>query len=162
MTPRREQLQLPDGYGDPKERLDWESVREKLENASVYWLASTRPDGRPHVVPRDGIWRNDRLYYGGSPKTVHHQNLKQRGAVVAHVGDGQEAIIVEGKATEQVPDRAFAESLARASSEKYPQYGETDPSVYKDGVWVLKPQKVIAWTNLPVDATRFSFDDIEP
>ena len=59
MDPKIEQLPLPEVYGKPSKLLRWEDVRRDLEEAPVYWVASTRPDGRPHVVPRDGLWLED-------------------------------------------------------------------------------------------------------
>lgn len=157
MPPNIQQLELPPGYGNPSKKLDWESVRSRIERADVYWVASTRPDGRPHVVPRDGIWMDDGLWYGGSPETVHNRNIKLNGEVVFHIGSGQEAIIVEGVVSEEVPAPAASQRLAELSFEKYPQYGRVDPAAYKDGVLVLRPRRVFAWTNLPHDATRFIF-----
>ena len=53
-----------DGYGNPP--LEWPRVMESLQQvaalealdpASRYWLATTRPDGRPHVMPVGAVWR---------------------------------------------------------------------------------------------------------
>jgi hypothetical protein len=73
--PRVEQQQLPTGYGTPRKKLKWPDVRTELE-APNYWVAGTRPDGRPHVVPRDGLRLDNTWYYGGGPETVHNRNLE--------------------------------------------------------------------------------------
>ena len=150
--------EFPAEYGSPTQHLPWPSVEERLVTASVYWFASTRPDGRPHVVPRDGMWIEGGLYYGGSPQTVHYRNITQNPHVVAHVGDGHEAIIVEGAVAVITPDQAFAERLADESYAKYPQYGQMDPGMYLGGVTVLRPSVVLAWTSFTENATRFRFD----
>ncbi len=75
--PVAEKPDIPPEYGNPTKRLEWADVERKLEAASVYWIASTRPDGRPHVIPRDGTWLDGGLYYGGSLETVHHRNITQ-------------------------------------------------------------------------------------
>jgi hypothetical protein len=49
MEPVAQQLQLPAGYGTPTETLRWSDVRQRLEEAEQYWLATTRPDGRPRL-----------------------------------------------------------------------------------------------------------------
>lgn len=54
-TPRSEQMQLPPEYGNPNEVLERSEVDGLLRNATQY-RASVRPEGRPHVVPGDGIW----------------------------------------------------------------------------------------------------------
>ena len=150
--------QIPPEYGNPKKRLDWAVVEEKFAGAEVYWLASTRPDGRPHVVPRDGTWLEGGLYYGGSPQTVHNRNITNNPEVVAHIGDGQEVIIVEGAVEIEKPTKEFAERLAEASFAKYPQYGRNPPTLYMGGVSVLRPRRVIAWTSFTENATRFRFE----
>lgn len=66
MTPTAELLDLPREYGKPKKPLDWTAVRQDLERATAYWLATVRADGRPHTVPLDGLWVDDVWFYGGS------------------------------------------------------------------------------------------------
>jgi hypothetical protein len=52
----------------------------------------------------------------------------------------------------------MAARLSDASFEKYPQYGRMEPGVYLQGVSTLRPRRVLAWTSLPEDATRFRFE----
>ena len=156
--PVAEKPDIPPEYGNPKQRLEWEEVEERLKDATVYWIASTRPDGRPHVIPRDGTWFDGGLYYGGSPKTVHHRNIVANPHVVVHIGDGQEAIIVEGAVEIEKPTKEKAQRLSDESFAKYPQYGRMDPSMYMEGVSVLRPRRVLAWTQFTENATRFKFD----
>jgi hypothetical protein len=153
-----EQLDLPPDYGSPSETLVWDDVRKKLEEATVYWVASTRPDGRPHVVPRDGLWLDDTWYYGGSPDTVHNRNLKDNPSVVVHIGDGLEATIVEGQSHHMIASPELATELAAEQNRKYPHYGKAKPETYLTrGVFAVRAHRVLAWTNLPVNATRFLF-----
>jgi hypothetical protein len=159
VDPEAELLDLPKEYGTPKAVLEWSVVRQKLEAAQVYWLATTRPDGRPHVVPRDGIWVDDALFYGGAEQTVHHRNVRANRNVVATVGEGLEAVIVEG----EVPadpriEPELAARLAAAQSAKYPQYGKaTAKQFLSPGALMVRPRRVIAWTQYPANATRFRF-----
>ena len=54
------------------------------------------------------------------------------------------------------PDGGLASELAERLKAKY-GYG-TDPAGYtKTGVWRLSPDRVLAWTQFPRDATRFVF-----
>jgi hypothetical protein len=150
--------EFPAEYGNPTKRLAWADVEEKLASAPVYWIASTRPDGRPHVVPRDGMWVDGGLYYGGSPQTVHFRNISENPNLVVHVGDGMEAIIVEGAVAIEKPTEEAATVLADQMFAKYPQYGRLDPKMYMAGVSVLRPSRVLAWTNFSENATRFRFE----
>jgi hypothetical protein len=159
MKPKVEQLDLPEGYGNPSSLLHWDAVRRELEEAPQYWVATTRPDGRPHVVPRDGIWLDDTWFYGGSPETVHNRNVEHNSEAVMHIGDGAKAIIVEGEVKHIIPERDFADRLADASNNKYSHYGLnlTADTYVANGTWALKARRVLAWTNLPENATRFRF-----
>jgi Pyridoxamine 5'-phosphate oxidase len=157
--PEVEQLPLPPVYGSPKKKLEWAVVRKELEDAPTYWVASTRPDGRPHVVPRDGIWLDDTWYYGGSGETVHNRNVGSNPAVVMHIGDGIKATIVEGEVTKASPTRQVAQRLSDVNNVKYEHYGmNTTADTYLSGDYLaLRARRVIAWTFLPEDATRFVF-----
>jgi nitroimidazol reductase NimA-like FMN-containing flavoprotein (pyridoxamine 5'-phosphate oxidase superfamily) len=156
--PVAEGVDIPPEYGNPTERLEWSEVERRLESASVYWIASTRPDGRPHVIPRDGMWLDGGLYYGGSAKTVHHRNIIRNPQIAVHIGDGQEAIIVEGAVEIERPTEEVAGRLADEMFAKYPQYGRIEPSLYMGGVSVLRPRRVLAWTTFTKNATRFRFE----
>lgn len=150
--------EFPAEYGKPKERLAWPDVEKRLAEARQYWIASTRPDGRPHVIPRDGMWIDGALYYGGSPETVHHRNVTQNPNVVVHIGDGWEAFIVEGALEIEIPSAEKAQRLSDEMFGKYPVYGRLDPKTFASGVAVLKPTRVLAWTDFTKNATRFRFE----
>ena len=156
--PRVEQMPLPSEYGEPTKKLAWPEVRAELERAPTYWVASVRPDGRPHVVPKDGVWLDDVWYYGGGETTVHHRNLHHNPEVAVHIGDGMKATIVEGRVQRIVPPRETAERLAAATNEKYAHYGMNNTAeMYDSGIWALRPRRVLAWNLLYEDATRFTF-----
>jgi len=154
--PSFELLQLPPGYGTPRTPLAWADVRARLEEAKHYWLATVRPDGRPHVVPLDGIWLGDAWYFGGSSETVKHSNLSNNPRAVMHLEDASSAIMIEGACEELSPDQGLAARLSEQSRAKY-GYGP-DPATYAaSGNWRLRPATVLAWTRFPEDATRFTF-----
>lgn len=159
MEPVVEQLDLPEAYGNPSTLLTWAAVQKELEEAPQYWVATTRPDGRPHVVPRDGVWLDEAWYYGGSPETVHNRNLENNSDVVMHIGDGLKAIIVEGEAKHVRLELEIAQRLADVNNRKYSHYGlNTKADIYVTrGILELKARRVLAWTNLPENATRFLF-----
>lgn len=155
-------LPLPPEYGKATTPMAWSDADRLLTDSRVYWIATARPDGRPHVVPSDGIWLDGALYFGGSPETVHMRNVRETRHVVAHVGDGLSAVvIVEGNAAHETPPPDTAERLAEANNAKYADYGITmKPESYlKGGVTALRARRVLAWTRYPENATRFMFAD---
>ncbi|MGI8809452.1 MAG: pyridoxamine 5'-phosphate oxidase family protein [Acidimicrobiales bacterium] len=153
--PQGEPLDLPPEYGTPSQVLTWPEVRTRLEAAPHYWLATTCPDGRPHAVPVDGLWLDDACWFGGSLEAVKHRNLRADGRASLHLPDAEAAVMVEGFCDLDRPDKDAAARLVRASKAKYGY--APPPSAYTNGVWRLRPRKVMAWSALPSDATRFHF-----
>lgn len=153
--PRAERLGLPPEYGAPSRVLAWADVAARLEQAPRYWLATVRPDGRPHTVPVDGIWLDIDWYFGGSAGAVKHRNLLGNPQVSVHLEDAGAAVIVEGSCAWVDIDIRTARRLAAASQAKY---GYAPPVyAYRAGTWRLQPVRVLAWTDLTSDATRFVF-----
>lgn len=156
---------MPSGYGLPDDvagLLDWPQVRARLVESKSYWMATVRPDGRPHVVPRWGVWLDDRLYYDGSPATVHARNLAGNPACHLNLENGTEAVMIDGTS---VATRADADGLGARLAEafgKYHQDGyrpEADSWAGQDGggLRVFTPKTALAWFSFPADATRFRF-----
>ena len=158
--------QVPDGYGvqDQGPYLEWASVEDWLVESTEYWLATTRPDGRPHVVPRWGVWLDERFWYDGSPMTRHARNLTSNSACALHLESGTTVTIVEGVSIEPEPIIGeLGERLAAEYSRKFSKLGyEPSPDAWSDehagGMHVLTPEKAIAWSQFPTDMTRYVFD----
>lgn len=155
---------MPEGYGQEDARiyLAWPEVESQLVEARNYWLSTTYPDGRPHAIPRWGVWLDDAFWYDGSPQTRHARNLATNPSCVLHLESGAIVTIVEGESV--VPPPVFGELGARLSVEYARKYGPEytpEPDAWSDresgGLHVLKPAKVIAWTSFPTDLTRFTF-----
>jgi hypothetical protein len=157
---------MPDGYGVPETDdgvLEWSEVRDRLTTSVHYWMATTRPDGRPHVVPRWGVWVDGRFWYDGAVDTVHVQNLNAEPACVLHLEDGQQAVIVEGRSeAADPPGLELGGRLAESFVAKYAELGYSpEPNSWQGadagGLRVLTPRKVMAWFDFPTDVTRFRF-----
>jgi nitroimidazol reductase NimA-like FMN-containing flavoprotein (pyridoxamine 5'-phosphate oxidase superfamily) len=164
-TPARTRPSFPDGYGLPdgdEGMLDWSQVRERLVASKHYWLATVRPDGRPHVVPRWGVWLDDKFYYDGAPTTRHVRNLAHNQHVTLNLENGWEAVILEGISE---PTSAPADGLGARISEAFAKYHDDGYSPAADawagedggGLRVITPATAMAWFHFPKDATRFTF-----
>ena len=129
---------------------------EVTSPALIEKVRTTQTDGSPHVVPVDGMWLDGAVWFAGHPSTKHTRNLRANPAAVLHLEDGQAAVIVHGVAAVHVPDDDGAQQLADTAVAKY-GYGQP-ASTYREGVWRLAPVKVLAWNDLPRDATRFRFN----
>src|SRR5919108_2985356 len=88
----------------------WSTALERLKNPEkyrTYWLATVRPDGRPHIVPLLGLWLNGRFYFLTGEKTRRGKNLARDGRCSLAV-DSQTIpaldLVFEGEATKLVDD----------------------------------------------------------
>jgi len=144
---------------DSKGVLEWNWAEERMVKAKRYWLATTRPDGAPHVRPVDGVWVNGALCFGGAEGSRWSRNLAANAALTVHIGGDQEVVILEG-AAERVSDEKdpVVEPMRAASKAKYPEYfgGGVPPFA---PFWRLRPQVAYAWTldKFPMSATRWRF-----
>jgi nitroimidazol reductase NimA-like FMN-containing flavoprotein (pyridoxamine 5'-phosphate oxidase superfamily) len=114
--------------------------------------------GRPRVRPIDGLYLDGVIYVGGSRETRWVRELEVNTHVSVHLDGLDEVVIVEGEAEVlQALDEELAGRLAAVSNAKYPEYGMT-PAFYRaNGAIVIRPRKVIAWTDIAKDPTRFRF-----
>lgn len=159
---------LLQGYGvpaDPHGLLSWVRVRSWLEDAIVYWVSTTRPDGRPHAAPIWGVWLDEAFWFEGGLGTRRARNLAVNPAAVAAVHlDADTSVIVEGVVEDRTdPDPVLTARLVDA----YGKYlatrwrYEADPANWRTGsgggLWRLEPSVVLAWSRFPDDATRFVF-----
>lgn len=157
---------MPDGYGVPETvdgLLPWATVEQALVESLHYWLSTVRPDGRPHVVPRWGVWMRRAFWYDGSPDTIHARNLRVNPEVVLTLESGEHAVILEGSAAPSAP---VGGALGQALSERFvAKYGPRGYAPAPDawsgegagGLVVFRPHKALAWFQFPRDVTRFRF-----
>ncbi len=150
---------MPKAFRIPNDRkglLSWEHAVQKLEESKNYWVATTRPDGRPHVMPVWGLWVSGVFYFGGDRSSRKSRNLAANPAIVVHLESGDDVVIVEGKARE-VTDRAELASLREPSMKKYGMAGGSgDPN---EVAFAVRPKTVFAWriSQFPKSATRWRF-----
>lgn len=167
LQPAPTRPELPEGYGLPDSTdglLAWSAVEARLRDSRHYWLASVRPDGRPHSVPRWGVWVDGRFWYDGAPTTRHTRNVEANPAVTLTLESGTEVVIVEG---ESQATRAEPDGLGARLSEAFGKYAADGYSPGPDswsgpdgvGLRVITPQRVLAWFDFPKDCTRFVFTE---
>ncbi len=113
-----------DGYGSPP--IAWNRALERLQEEwklqapaefggvaepHTHWLATTRPDGRPHVVPIGAVWHNGRFYFSSGPGTRKSRNLAQNPHCVMTLAAAGLDLVLEGEAR-KVTDDAKLHRLA--------------------------------------------------
>ena len=152
---------IPAEYGIPKNNkglLPWSHITERMTRAMHYWVCTVDPKCHPHVTPVDGLWLDDKLYFGGSPQTLRNRNLDKNTAVSVHLDSSEDVIILQGEAHLQNPDHILAVQLSKASGEKY-GYAPRPEDYETSGVHVFRPQVVFAWKQFPKDVTRWQLSE---
>jgi nitroimidazol reductase NimA-like FMN-containing flavoprotein (pyridoxamine 5'-phosphate oxidase superfamily) len=96
----------------------WEDATGHLSEAFTFWLASVRPDGRPHVMPVLGAWQDGAMYVCTPGVTRKAKNLSGNPNCVVTVGRGTLDLVVEGQAT-QVSEEAELKAVGEAYTGKY-------------------------------------------
>ena len=71
---------LPAGYNDSgrQEVLQWQVVRQRLEQAKHFWFSTADDSGTPHARPIWGAWVDNTLYAGFSSADHDHGRSRRR------------------------------------------------------------------------------------
>jgi general stress protein 26 len=73
-------------------------LAHRLHTERNIWLATTRPDGRPHLVPIWFVHEAGRFYICTQAQSVKARNLQNNSAVMVALEDGDSAFVIEGTA----------------------------------------------------------------
>ena len=120
-----------DIYGDPP--IPWSRAERQLEAAvggrgANFYLATVRPDGRPHVAGIGAVWADGKFYIVSGPGTRKSRNLAARPDCVISVSLPDLDLVVEGTAT-RVTDDATLQRLAKVYN------AQGWPATVKDGAF---------------------------
>jgi hypothetical protein len=102
--------------------IPWSRPRGQLEAGSnrpgsgrdtgrTYWLATVRPDGRPHATAVGALWEDNRVYFVSGPGTRKSRNLAADPRCTITVSLDDVDLVIEGSAR-RVTDPATLEKLA--------------------------------------------------
>lgn len=155
--PRSAPARLPEGYNETGEQttLDWSDVRQRLQQAKHFWFSTADAGATPHARPIWGAWVDDTLYAdGGVHVTRWGRDLLANPRAQVHLESATEVVIVDGEFS--LSNDLADESFARVQASYLRRY-ETYQPESADGLFMIKPRQVLAWTNFPRDVTRFDF-----
>jgi Pyridoxamine 5'-phosphate oxidase len=78
---------------------EWETALQIVETSTAtYWLATVRPDGRPHVMPIMAVWADGRLFFAAGQGTRKARNLELNSHCVVTVEQEPLDLVIEGSA----------------------------------------------------------------
>jgi hypothetical protein len=130
--------------------LAWATVAGWLADARNYWVASTRADGRPHVLPVWGVWADDALWFSTDPTSVKARNFERRPDVVVHLESGDEVCVLEGR-VERVAVGDLPAGILDAYAAKYAT--PLEPGNPDHGLYVVVPEVALTWTEAEFTTT---------
>ena len=93
--------------------IPWSRALEQLGSSSGrYWLATTKPDGRPHVAAVGALWVDGKIYFVSGTRTRKSRNLAANPSCVVSVSLTGIDLVLEGTAI-RVADRPTLLRLAK-------------------------------------------------
>jgi nitroimidazol reductase NimA-like FMN-containing flavoprotein (pyridoxamine 5'-phosphate oxidase superfamily) len=100
----------------------WEETRRLLETADLFWIATVRTDGRPHLTPLVAVWLDGAIHFSTGPSEQKAINLRANPHVILTTGCNTWQrgvdIVIEGTAA-QLTDGDMLERLAQAWARKW-------------------------------------------
>jgi hypothetical protein len=102
-----------DIYGSPP--IPWSRAQDLLEAGDAtlsWWLATTRPDGRPHLTAVGALWADRKMYFVTGSRTRKGRNLAKNPNCVLSASLKGLDLVIEGTAR-KVTDRATLDRLAK-------------------------------------------------
>jgi uncharacterized pyridoxamine 5'-phosphate oxidase family protein len=150
------------GYGiadasEGKGLLPWTWATERLTTAKTYWLATTRSDGQPHVMPVWGVWIDDAFYFSTGNQSRKARNLIENPRCSICCEFGEDQIILEGSAR-SIDDGSLRRRFAEAYQAKY----DFDMKGFNEPFYAVHPKTVFGFTTsdgqFTKTATRWLFD----
>jgi hypothetical protein len=155
--PRASRPHMP-GYGiseGTEGMLPWAWAEQRLLDSRNYWIASTRPDGRPHLMPVWAVWLDGALFFSTARTSTKARNLFANPRCAISTEHGDKAIVLEGAVVHE-EDHAVLKPAWDAYKAKY------DWGLEGESMFVLRPTVAFAFIESAEQfasaATRWHFD----
>ena len=153
------------GYGtkgpaEGRGLLPWSWAEERLAKSHDYWVATTRADGRPHLMPVWAVWDGGALWFSSSVGSRKARNLAAEPRCSIATDNAWEPVVLEGIANVVTDPDALARYIG-LENEKYGTDYDVDfldPSV--NATFRVAPTWVFTLTedDFTGSPTRWSFD----
>ena len=160
LTPDASRPEVPAGYGiapadEGKGLLPWSWAEERLRGKHIWWLASLRPNGTPHLMPVWAVWLGDGVAFSTDPSSRKARNIAANPSVSIVPERGTQSVIVEG-VVEKLPAERLDEFVAT-----YLAVWDVDPTQVEGDMFLIRPTKVFGFVDeedgFPLSATRWTF-----
>jgi uncharacterized pyridoxamine 5'-phosphate oxidase family protein len=105
-------------HGEPTDVIPWQDIRDRIADASDFWVATVRSSGAPHVRPVFAVWVDGLLASTTNGTRAKARNLESNPRVSFTTRADGVDVIIEGRA-EFVTDQHLLERIAEAYRTKY-------------------------------------------
>jgi len=147
LEPKATRPYWPDALEKPQDATSglkqWSWATERLAKSHNYWIATSRPGGRPHLMVVWGIWLDESLWLSTGSRTRKAKNLEENPNCVMATEDADEAVIVEGTAA-RASDETPIKRVIAAYNTKYG--GDLEPLLESTGslIFRITPRVIFA------------------
>ena len=158
-----------DIYGNAT--IPWSRALTQLEAGSLKstWLATVRPDGRPHVAAVGALWVDGKVYFTSGPETRKSRNLAHNPACVCSVSLPNLDLVIEGTAARVTDEDTLQRLAQRYAAQGWParvsdgaltaEYSAPSAGPPPWHLYVLTPTTAFGVaTAEPHGATRWDFE----
>jgi pyridoxine/pyridoxamine 5'-phosphate oxidase len=154
--------------------IPWSTATEALEATDAQketpFLATTRPDGRPHVAGIGALWIDGKFYFVSGAKTRKSQNLAENPNCAISVSLKEIDLVVEGTASKVTDDETLHHVAERYGAQGWPatvkdgafthEYSAPSAGPPPWDLYVLTATTAYGVLTIqPGGATRWRFDD---
>ena len=137
----------------------WAEAAEHLAAAGMFWMATARADGQPHVRPILGIWVDDALHFVTSTSSRTWANLGRIPQCSLSTGTPGLDLVVEGVAV-RVTEAAALRRVADVYESKYEWTVEIrDEAFHAAGAPTAGPPPFHVFALSPAIAYGFATDE---
>jgi general stress protein 26 len=150
--------------------ITWDETRARIQQAELFWIATVRADGRPHVTPIVAVWYGGALHFCTGAEEQKALNLAANANVALTTGSNEwntgVDIVLEGRA-EKVTDRDRLIELAAAWQDKWDGRWTFDVGeggfTHSGGssgvaeVYVVRATRAFAFGKAPASQTTYRF-----
>lgn len=161
MTTTRPAMHFDRRYSSENaEAASWQDAIGVLETAELFWLATVRSDGRPHVVPLNAVWHDGAMHFctGADEQKVRNLATNPHCSITTghNVSDGGLDVIVEG-VPRRITDQQSLQDLASAWESKYGAAWHFDVG---DGVFRSGDHEAFVFRIAPITAYGFGKGEV--
>ena len=124
--------------------LPWSWALSQLTTSTAYWIATTRPDGRPHTRPVWGVVVDGSVWF--STGSLAAGWLTDGTPMSLHTESSQSVVIIEG--TAEACPLSVMDRVRSAYAEKYAEPVADLPTSW----WTVAAETAFGWMAAPTFA----------